>query len=133
MASFQSRTIVHAQANAVYAFLSDYRQHAALQPVQVQDWNAGEDAGSFTVQPLGSFSLSIVQRIPQTRVHIRADDSSPVPLEFIWRLDAAGENQCRVELSIRAELNMMMKMLASKPIQDLADYQIKKLEQHFSA
>lgn len=128
--SFHSEVELPVAAEVVSNFLQDLSHHERLQPQQVQDWTGDESTVHFTIQGLGRFSLNL-QKAEQ-EVRLIASAESPVPLQIRWQVHALQADLTRVELTISAELNMMMKMLASGPIQQLANYQTAQLQEIFT-
>lgn len=127
MTRFQKQVRVPAAAEKVYAFLADCNHHEQLQPSNITDWSATQDTAQFTIKNMGKFALKVASRVPHKQVTIVPDGASPVALSLIWSLAEINENETSVTLTLEAELNMMMKMLASTPLQKLVDHQAEQL------
>ena len=54
-------------------------------------------------------------------------EKPPFDLELKWTL-LSNSDQTNVTLTISADLNMMMKMMASGPLQKLADHEVQTLK-----
>ncbi len=65
-------------------------------------------------------SLKIGERVADQEIKIIPAEKPPFDLELKWELLADGDHT-DVTFTITAELNMMMKMLATGPLQKLAD------------
>lgn len=124
---FYSRVEIPVEAGVVHDFLIHLSNHEQLQPPQVQDWRSDENTIHFSIQALGGFSLNLETKATEHEVRLIASSGSPIPLAFKWDLQNGQAGLTQVELSITAELNMMMKMLASGPIQQLANFQTGQL------
>ncbi len=84
---------------------------------KIQDFEFDTDSCSFSVSPVGKITFQIVEREPNKTIKF-ATTTSPLPL-FLWvQLKQAGENDTRMKLTIRAELNPFIKPMVSKPLQD---------------
>ena len=95
-------------------------------PDSVQNWSASYNEAGFTVQNTIKLSLRIIERVENKAVNISAVDNPPFPIQFNWVLEAKGD-KTNVTFSINAELNMMMKLVASGPLQKLADHEVSTL------
>ncbi|TSJ39161.1 SRPBCC family protein [Mucilaginibacter corticis] len=127
MTTFESKKVINASPEAVYGFLSDFNNHGQLMPDSVQNWSASYNEAGFTVQNTIKLSLRITERVENKAVNITAVDNPPFPVQLNWVLEADSD-KTNVTFSITAELNMMMKLVASGPLQKLADHETESLE-----
>ncbi len=127
MTTFESKKVINASPEAVYGFLSDFNNHGQLMPDNVQNWSASYNEAGFTVQNTIELSLRITERVENKAVNITAVDNPPFPVQLNWEIEAEGD-KTNVTFSINAELNMMMKLVASGPLQKLADHETESLE-----
>ena len=75
---------------------------------------------SFSVAPVGKITFQIVEREPNKTIKFTTTNS-PVPL-FLWiQLKQVEENDTRMKITVRAELNPFIKPMVSKPLQDAID------------
>jgi carbon monoxide dehydrogenase subunit G len=126
MATFESNITVNRPVSDVYQFLADFNNHGQLMPDNVQNWSASYNEAGFMVQNTIKLSLQIAERIENKAVNITAINNPPFPVQLNWLLEANGENT-NVTFTINAELNMMMKMMVSGPLQKLADHEVSSL------
>lgn len=131
MTSFISKASLNQPLEKVYAFLEDCNHHEQLQPENVYNWTSTKDEASFTIQNMAKLSLKIKERKENSLIHFVPAGEAPFDLSLIWTLSptASGTD---VKLELNADLNMMMKMLASGPLQKLIDFQIKRLTEILS-
>ena len=122
MKKFESIVTVNRSVNEVYAFLSDMNNHQQLMPENILDWASTTDWASFNVQNMAKLSLKIETRIENQEIRIVPAEKPPFDLELTWNLTSI-DDQTGVLFTIAADLNMMMKMLASGPLQKLADHE----------
>ena len=126
MTTFESSTnLVQPIAN-VYAFLSDLNNHQQLMPENIYNWTSTQDEAQFTIQNMAKLSLKVASRIENQEIAIIPSEETPFALEMKWTL-TQNEGQTIANLTVSAELNMMMKMLASAPLQKLVDHQTEAL------
>jgi hypothetical protein len=100
-------------------------------PENIVDWSSTADTASFNVQNMAKLSLKVKSRTENIAIVITPAEKPPFELELKWELASAG-NQAEVVYTVSADLNMMMKMLASGPLQKLADHETQTLEKILS-
>lgn len=130
MSVFVSKTIINQPVEIVYAFLEDCNNHEKLQPENIYNWTSTRDEASFTIQNMAKLALKIKERKENAEVSLVPSHEAPFDLSLNWFLSSV-ENGTEVKLELNADLNMMMKMIASGPLQKLLDFQIKKLAEIF--
>lgn len=128
MTTIESSSIINKPVNVVYAFLSDLNNHQQLMPENIYNWSSTTDEARFTIQNMAKLALRVSSRIENSEIIIVPFEEAPFPLELRWSVAENGANETAATLTIAAELNMMMKMLASGPLQKLADHQISTLQ-----
>ncbi|MEO6148563.1 MAG: SRPBCC family protein [Mucilaginibacter sp.] len=126
MTVFESIVHIERPVNEVYNFLSDLTNHHQLMPPSVQDWRSTADEASFSIPNMAKLRLVVENRVENTKIEIAAADEPPFKISFKWML-AQETAYTSASYTITAELNMMMKMLASGPLQKLADHETQAL------
>lgn len=129
MTIIQNSTIISKPVREAYAFLADLNNHEQLMPANVQNWSSTKDEARFTIQNMAKISLKLSQRIENKELVCVPSEEAPFDMCLRWRLEELSENTTEATFVIEAELNMMMKMLASGPLQRLADHQVEKLKE----
>ncbi len=95
-------------------------------PENVENWNATNDEASFTIKNMGKLSLKVKNRVENREISIVPAEKPPFDLELKWTL-TENNNRTDVLFTIDANLNMMMKMMASGPLQKLADHETQSI------
>lgn len=131
MTIFESKVNINKPANEVYQFLADMNNHQQLMPDTIQDWTSTTDEARFGIQNMAKLALRIDNRVENTGINIIPFEKPPFDLELKWVLNAS-DSATEVKFTIAADLNMMMKMLASGPLQKLADHETEKLAELLS-
>ena len=130
MTKYESR-IGHIQSSEekVYSFLSDFNNFREFIPEdQVQDWKSDADSCSFTIGGMGGVGLEIVERNPCSLIKMTGNGMSQVDF-FLWiQLKEAGENNTRVKLTMKADLNPMIQMMAAKPLKNFLNMMVDYME-----
>ena len=119
---------VNKPAKEVFAFLSDFNNYKRLMPEQVSDWESTADQCSFTIKGMGSLGMKIKERIPDTSVVI--EKNGKAPFDFLLSCTISPkQDQSDVQLFFDADLNPMMKMMASKPLTNFLNLLASKLKE----
>lgn len=126
MSVFESKVTINKPIDTIYQFLSDFNNHQQLMADNVQDWSSTFNEASFGIQNMVKLFLKIEDRIENQEIRIIPSQKPPFELELKWTL-LPNNNGTDVIFTISADLNMMMKMVASGPLQKLADQETQKL------
>ena len=126
----ESRTgIIKSPSSRVYAFMSNFNNFGLLIPKdKVKDWQSTEDHCSFTVDGIGKAGLRIIEKEPNALVKITGEEGSKLDFTFWIQLKEVSEMDTRIKLTIKADLNPMIKMMATKPLQNFVDTLVDQLE-----
>ena len=135
MSTFESsiRQIPYPQQN-VYEKLSDlsnleklkerYEQmkdtmpeEARKQAEAIKDLQFDSDSMSVNVPPVGNIKLRIVNREEPKCIKFETEQS-PIPFNFWIQLLPVTSTTCKMKLTIKAELNMFIKQMVKKPLQE---------------
>ena len=121
MKNFESTVIINKPAEEIFTFLADLNNHEQLMPKDdISEWKSTADEASFTIRNMIKLSLKIDERSPNSEIRIIPAEKPPFEMELKWTLTTV-ESGTEVLFVIAADLNMMMKMVASGPLQKLAD------------
>jgi carbon monoxide dehydrogenase subunit G len=129
MTTIESTTSVAKPVDQVYAFLADLNNHEQLMPENIYNWSSTEDQASFTIQNMAKLAIKITERVPNKELIAVPTEKAPFDIELKWTVEADANGGTIAKHIITADLNMMMKMLASGPLQKLADHQTQKLQE----
>jgi carbon monoxide dehydrogenase subunit G len=131
MSVFESTVTIGKPVNEVYTFLADMNNHRQLMPDNVVNWSSDADETKFDIENVTTLFLKIDERVPGQLVRIIPSQKPPFDMELKWELSQTG-NETQVTYTITAELNMLMKMMASSPLKKLAEEETQKLAQILS-
>lgn len=114
------KTIPH-NDDRIFAMLSDLsnleRIKDRIPEDKVKSFEFDTDSCSFTVDPVGKITFQIVEREPNKTIKFTTTNS-PVPLHLWVQLKQVEENDTKLKLTIRAELNAFLKPMVSKPLEE---------------
>ena len=129
MTIIESTVDVNKPVAEVYAFLSNMNNHQRLMPENIYNWESTEDEARFTIQNMAKLAIKISNRVENQELTAIPTEKAPFDLELKWTVKDNGNGTTTAKHIISADLNMMMKMLASGPLQKLADHQTEKLKE----
>lgn len=112
---------VSASQETVYAKLSDLNNLEKIRdriPAdKVKNLSFDAESVSIEVAPVGKITLSIVEKEPCKCIKF-GTVVSPLPFNLWIQLLPAGDNTCKMKLTIGMELNPFMKAMVQKPLQE---------------
>ena len=114
------KTIPH-NDDRIFAMLSDMsnleRIKDRIPQHQIKNFSFDADTCSITVDPVGTVTFQIVERIPNKTIKF-STTNSPVPLLMWIQLKQIAENDTRMKMTVRADLNPFVESMVSKPLQE---------------
>lgn len=110
------KSIPHS-SDVVFEFLSSFDHFEDLLPRdKISNWVSTGDTCRFNVQGIGELGLKIIEKNPTQTIKYTADGKTPFNF-FLWvQLKDVAENDCRLKITIRAELNPMLELIVSEPV-----------------
>lgn len=129
MTTIESKSIIKQPIEIVYKFLADCNNHKKLMPENVYNWSSTQDEASFTIQNMAKLALVVKERKENEEVLIIPSEKAPFELTLTWKLKPVDPSTSEAIFTIHADLNMMMKMIASGPLKKLTDFQTSKLKE----
>ncbi len=109
-------------SQAIYDRLADMRMLSKMIPQdKVTDYEADEDSCRFTVDKIGKMGLRIVDRKACDYVKYAADGTVQFNFNLWVQMKEVAPYDSRIKVTLKADLNPMMKMLVSKQIQKFVD------------
>ena len=116
----------------IYNFLADFSNFNSLvSQDRMKNWKATADTCSFTLDGLGDIGMKIIEREPYKLIEVAGDETSKFSYFFWIQLKKMDEMDTSVKLTIHADINPLVQMMAKKPLQKFLDLLIEQLENHF--
>lgn len=128
MTVIESKNIINQPIEIVYNFLADFNNHEKLMPENIYNWSSTVDDATFTIQNMAKLALHIQERKQNEEIRFIPSEKAPFDLSLAWKLKSIDANTTAANFIVHADLNMMMKMMASGPLQKLTDFQTSKLK-----
>lgn len=118
MNTYQSKTVaIKRQAEDIFKVLSDFNSFTPMAKDKVENWQADTDSCTFTVKGFNA-GLKIVEREEFKTIKIGGNETIPMDF-FLWiQLKQVAPYDTRMRITIKAELNMMMKMMLGKKLEE---------------
>jgi hypothetical protein len=130
ISNFESRTgILTCNAEDLYNFVTDIRNFQRFVPKgTINDWNAEKEACSFSVSMIGTVNLRLGEKEKYNLVAYSGDALKKNDFSFILNIADNGKDPSEVKVSLKADLNPMMKIMATKPISQFLEMLISEME-----
>jgi len=105
----------------IYNAFSDMRNLTARLPEQYRDKVTAEsDTITVTVQGF-NLGVKVNDRVPFSRIDFAQYGNAPFPFLFSMFMEPKDDTTTFFHIELRCELNMMMKMMLGKKLQEMVD------------
>lgn len=130
MTRIESKVVdIDNSAKNIFNFLSDFNNYEKLMPSQVTNWSATKDECNFTISGMATIGMKIVEKVPHTLVRMQSHGKVPFNFTLTGNITETGAKTCKAQLVMDADLNMMLKMMAEKPLRNFLDMLAEKLKE----
>lgn len=115
----------------VYELLSDFNNFGnVVQNERITDWRSTADTCYFKVEGMGEVGLRIVERNPFQTIKYTAEGKTPFNF-YLWvQLNETESLGAELKLTIKADMNPMIKMVAGGPVQKFLDTLAETIARH---
>ncbi|HEY1060138.1 MAG TPA: SRPBCC family protein [Daejeonella sp.] len=128
MTNIESTVTIEKPVNEVFDFLADLNNHQQLMPENIYNWSSTKDEARFTIQNMAKLALKVSSITKDKEIVVKPSEAAPFELELKWTLNDLGDGKTEAIYTISADLNMMMKMIVSGPLQKLVDHEAAQLK-----
>lgn len=117
-------------ATNIYRFISDFRNFNNFIPDdKVSDWQAETDYCSFRISMLGKVRLEIIEREEGKMVKMASDPEVSQYNFTLWiQLVEPTENDTRIKVTIKPQINQVLMAMAKKPLKGFVDSLVDEIE-----
>jgi carbon monoxide dehydrogenase subunit G len=123
-------TIPHSDEK-IYTFLTDFNNFKNLIPAnRIENWKSDENGCTFTVNPIGDTGVRIIEKEPFKLIKLRGVEESKFNFIFWVQLKPVAGNDTRLKLTLEADINPMLEMMAKKPLQEFLNKLADQLSQY---
>jgi hypothetical protein len=130
ISKFESRIgKLKCSAEEFFTFVTDIRNFERFMPQgTINNWRAEKESCSFSVSMLGTVGFKIASKEMFNKVVFDGDALKKNDFKMILDISDDGNNGSGVKVSLNAELNPMLKMMATKPIGQFLELVINEME-----
>ena len=113
----------------VFAFVTDIRNFQRFIPEgTISNWNSEKESCSFNVSMLGTVSVRLSEKKEYSKVVFTGDALKKNDFILTLAISDNAENHAEVRVMLSADLNPMIKMIATKPIGQFLEMLINEME-----
>jgi len=121
--------MVTSSAEGVYNFVTDIRNFERFAPKgAISGWKADSDSCSFSVSMIGTVSVRLAEKQKFSKVVFDGDALKKNDFLLTLLITDNGSEPAGVKVYLSADLNPMMKMMASRPIAQFLEMLITEME-----
>ncbi|MDP4210413.1 MAG: SRPBCC family protein [Bacteroidota bacterium] len=114
---------------SIYTFISNFNNFKQFVPAdKIRDFESTEDSCRFGVPNIGKVGLRIIERDPFKTIKVTGDGMANQQFVLWIQLKQVADLDTRVKVTIKADLNPMLKMMAQKPLQNFVDKLVEAME-----
>jgi hypothetical protein len=128
MTNIESTVSIESPINEVFDFLADLNNHQQLMTENIYNWSSTKDEARFTIQNMAKLAIKVSSMIQNKEITAKPSEAVPFDMELKWTLNDLGDGKTQATHTFSAELNMMMKMIVSAPLQKLVDHETAQLK-----
>jgi carbon monoxide dehydrogenase subunit G len=134
MTTFNSKEKeIRASRKKVYDFITDVNNLNALVPEgKVSNFRADRDSCQFNVDGLGQVGIRVVSREPENNILFESEGSVPFNFDVLINLHETGPGTTIMKIILNANLNMIMKAVANKPLKEGVEVIASELADHLN-
>jgi len=120
---------VSCSAEKLFIFVTDIRNFERfIPPRTISNWEAEKESCSFNVSMLGTVSVKITGSEKFKSVVYNGDAFKKDDFELVLHITDNSGEPAEVKVSVSAELNPVMKMMAATPIAQFLEMLINEME-----
>jgi carbon monoxide dehydrogenase subunit G len=130
LSHFQSRSgKLSCNAEEVFTFVTDVRNFEQFIPEgSINNWSAERESCSFSVSMLGKVSVMLSEKEKFRKVVFNGDALKKNDFSLTLNISGKLNEPAEVNVTLNADLNPLMKMMAVKPINQFLELLIKEME-----
>jgi hypothetical protein len=97
------------------------KQHPGAPDIKLDNFRATADECSFSVSPVGTIGIQIIEREPSKMIKLTGSQSVPFQFNCWIQLLPVDDANSKVKITLHAELNPMIRMLVDKYLREGVD------------
>jgi carbon monoxide dehydrogenase subunit G len=113
----------------IFRFVTDLRNFKRFIPSDtVSDWESSRDHCNFRIQGMGNVTLTIAREEIPNLVAYKGNALKDNDFDIVVNIAGNQYGKAEVKVSLNAELNPMVKMIAAKPIGQFLEMLVDRME-----
>lgn len=133
MTTFSSPSVaIKKSPKDIFGFLTDFNNFEKLLPEQVTNWQTSGDKCSFTIQGMATIEMALGEKTEYSLVTYVSEGKSPLSFNLRFSINSINDQAAEVNVALSADLNAMLKMMASRPLQNFVNLLSDKLKEIFN-
>ncbi len=110
---------IYAGKKPVFGFLADMNNFTGLIPEgKITDFKLDRDGFRFSFDRFGEVEVRLISREPDNVLEFESEGGLPFRVDLRIDLEESDDSSTIMKLTLNAELNMMMSMMAKKPLEE---------------
>ena len=118
-------------ASDMFNYLSELSNFERLMPDNVRSFQIENDCAILDIQGIGKLELAITETDNPSKIVMLPQNKVPFQFDIQWHIQST-DHGSQVYALINADLNMMLRMMAEKPLNEFINTQIQKLSNELS-
>ena len=94
------------------------KQYPESPDIKLDNFRATADECSFSINPIGKIGVQIIEREPSKLIKLTGNQSIPFQVNCWIQLLPVDQNNCKVKITVHADLSPMIKILVGKHLKD---------------
>jgi hypothetical protein len=123
------KTIVNKSDEAIYSFMSNFNNFQKIMPEQVTNWESNENECKFTIAGMATLGMKITEKRPYEYIKVDKNETAPFDFTLECYIKKQSDTASEVMLAFNADLNPMLKIMATKPLTNFLNLLVQKLAQ----
>ncbi len=116
-------------AEVIYNKIADFRNFSNFIPAdKIKNWQASANECRFSVDMIGETGLKIIEKRPSELIKITTLEENEYNFILWIQLKEVAPYDTRIKLTIKVNLNPVIKMVVSNHIQNFLDNLVTQLE-----
>jgi len=112
----------------IFAFLSDFKNIEPLIPKEsLTSWEFYKDSCKLGIGGIGEIELKVLEKKPSKMIKLGSGDDSAYAFILWIQLKQAEEKDTRVRLTLQADLNPFLQLMAKNPLQKFVDTLVDRM------
>lgn len=123
------KEVVSKSPEELFNFLSNFNNYQKLMPEQITNWKSTEDECSFTISGMANLGMKISEKKPNNFIRVVRHGEAPFDFTLECMMNEKSPGNSEVQMAFNAELNPMLKMMATKPLTNFLNILVTKLKE----